>query len=58
MVKNWTYLFINCKEVKNKFTLPMPSYYDAYGVVNDPEVKRARNRLARYILEHMKGRKK
>lgn len=52
---NWTHYFVNCKELKGKFILPLPDYYDAFGWVDDPELKQARNELAKYILNNMKG---
>lgn len=53
---NWTHYFVNCKELKGEFILPLPDKHDALGWVNDPELNRAYNELARYILDNMKGK--
>lgn len=53
-MKNWTWYFRNCKELVEKgYKLPYPSYTN----VPNPELKKARNELARYILDNMKGGK-
>ena len=46
---NWTHYFINCKEVKEAgFNVPIPDYQ----VYPDPELKKAKDELARFILDN------
>lgn len=48
-MKNWTWYFRNCKELVEKgYKLPYPSG-------NDKELRKARNELAKYIWDNMKG---